>query len=71
MHTDGAGVHRFLKCMFILPYSDLKFSSSLVVLSSALGLVILFLKAPSTDNWLALLIKHFNYISNPGYLKKD
>ena len=55
----------------ILPYSDLKFSSSLVVLSSALGLVILFPKAPSTDNWLPLLIKHFNHISNPGYLKKD
>ena len=55
----------------ILPYSDLKFFSALVVLSSALGLVILFPKAPSIDNWLPLLIKHFNYISNPGYLKKD
>ena len=71
LEFTGFWVYVPLGTTLILPYSDLKFSSSLVVLSSALGLVVLFLKAPSTDTRLPLFIKHFNYISNPGYLKKD
>ena len=49
LEFTGFEVHVPLGTTLILPYSDLKFSSALVVLSSALGLVILFFE--SSFNW--------------------